>query len=122
MKLLLIKNMNYEKTDLDLDMDHTCHIKNSTNSSIKFINKFNKIIIENSESIYIEIYKIITSIEINNCNNIFIKINNIIENIPLLPCIEIYKSSVYVIGNINLYKETLIISECSNLTHLELVE
>ena len=118
MIIFIIKNIINEKKEYNVQIDTTCYIKNSNKSCIVFNNKFNKLIIENSNDIYIEIYKIITSIEINNCNNVFIKINDIIG----LPCIEIYKTSIYLIGDIEIYKSTLVISDLSDLYHLKVKE
>ena len=120
MKLFVIKNVNCYHNTFNLDINNICNIKNSLNSNIIFNNKFNKLIIEKCNSLYIELPQIITSIEINNSNNIFIKLNN--NNKNMIPCIELYKSTLYIIGNIDLYNDTLIISESSNLNHLSLKE
>ena len=117
MKLLVIKNINNKKLPYEVDLDYTVYIKNCSNMHLIFNSKFNKLIVENSSNIYIEIINIVTSIEINNSNYIFVKINN--NEVYNVPCIELYKSIVYLIGDISIYCNILIMSQLSLLFNIE---
>ena len=114
MKIILIKNINNDKQKYKLTAEQTLLIKNSNNSHIILNTLINKIIIENCTNLYIDFdeLKIMNNIEINNCNNIFINITK--KNI-IIPSIELYKTTLYLIGDINIYKNILILSELSNL-------
>jgi hypothetical protein len=115
MKVIFIKNVNNEEINCNLELHDALHIKDTNNSYLFLHNKFNKLVIDKSNEIYIEIDKIITSIEINNCNNVFIKAN---FNVPFVPCIELFKSSLYLVGDIELYKPILIVAENSFLYNI----
>ena len=114
MKIILVKNINNDKKKYKLTAEQTLLIKNSNNSHIILNTLINKIIIENCTNLYIDFdeLKIMNNIEINNCNNIFINITK--KNI-IIPSIELYKTTLYLIGDINIYKNILILSELSNL-------
>jgi hypothetical protein len=114
MKIIIVKNINNDKKKYKLNPEQTLLIKNSNNSHIILNTLINKIIIENCTNLYIDFdeLKIMNNIEINNCNNIFINITK--KNI-IIPSIELYKTTLYLIGDINIYKNILILSELSNL-------
>ena len=114
MKIIIVKNINNDKKKYKLTAEQTLLIKNSNNSHIILNTLINKIIIENCTNLYIDFdeLKIMNNIEINNCNNIFINITK--KNI-IIPSIELYKTTLYLIGDINIYKNILILSELSNL-------
>jgi hypothetical protein len=116
MKIIFIKNVNNEEIDCNLEPHDALHIKDTNNSYLFLHNKFNKLVIDKSNEIYIEIDKIITSVEINNCNNIFIKAKD--SGVPFVPCIELFKSSLYLVGDIELYKPILIVAESSSLYNI----
>lgn len=117
MKIIIVKNINNDKKKYKLTADQTLIIKESHNSHIILNTTINKIIIENCNNLYIEFdnLKIINNIEINNCNNIFINITK--KNI-IIPSIELYKTTLYLIGDITIYKNILILSELSNLYNI----
>jgi hypothetical protein len=113
---LNIINMN----NITLDFNESLTIKNSINlkycHNIKIINKskINKIIIEKCNNISIDIKSLVNGIEINKSNKIII---NSKEN-NMIPIIELYKSSVYIVGPINHYKDIKINSEQSELYNI----
>jgi hypothetical protein len=117
MKIIIVKNINNDKKKYKLTAEQTLLIKNSNNSHIILNTLINKIIIENTTNLYIDFdeLKIMNNIEINNCNNIFINITK--KNI-IIPSIELYKTTLYLIGDINIYKNILILSELSNLYNI----
>jgi len=117
MKIIIVKNINKDKKKYKLTAEQTLLIKNSNNSHIILNTLINKIIIENCTNLYIDFdeLKIMNNIEINNCNNIFINITK--KNI-IIPSIELYKTTLYLIGDINIYKNILILSELSNLYNI----
>jgi len=117
MKILIVKNINNDMKKYKLTADQTMMIKNSHNSHLILNTIINKIIIENCTNLYIDFdeLKIINNIEINNCNNIFINITK--ENISI-PSIELYKSRLYLIGNIYIYRNILVLSELSDLYYI----
>jgi len=116
MKIIIVKNINNDKKKYKLMANNTLMIKNSHNSHIVLDTIVNKIIIEKCTNLYIDFdnLKIINNIEINSSENIFI---NII-NPGCVPSIELFKSTVYLIGNIMIYSDIMILSELSNLYNI----
>lgn len=119
MKIIIVKNINNDKKKYKLTANQTLLIKDSNYSHLILNAVINKIIIENCTSLYIDFdnLKIMNNIEINNCNNIFINITK--KNI-IIPSIELYKTTLYLIGNIQIYKDILVLSELSNLYNINL--
>jgi len=117
MKIIIVKNINNDKKKYKLTAEQTLVIKDSHYSHIVLDTIINKIIIENCTNLYIEFInlKIINNLEINCCNNIFI---NITKGTIIIPSIELYKSTLYLIGDITLYKDIIILSELSNLYNI----
>jgi hypothetical protein len=117
MKILIVKNINNDKKKYRLTANQTLLIKDSNYSHLILNAVINKIIIENCTNLYIDFdnLKIMNNIEINNCDNIFINITK--KNI-IIPSIELYKTTLYLIGDIKIYKNILILSELSNLYNI----
>ena len=116
MKIIIVKNINNDKKKYKMTSDNTLLIKNSHHSHIILDTIVNKIIIENCTNLYIDFdnLKIINNIEINSSDNIFINI----KESGCVPSIELYKSTLYLIGNIILYSDIMILSELSNLYNI----
>ena len=107
--------------DESLSIKNTIHIKYCHNLIIKNTsnnNKINKIIIEKCNNITINFQNslsLVNGIEINKSNKIII----ISEKSTSIPLIELFKSTLYIIGSIDSYKDIKINSELSELYNIE---
>lgn len=110
----LIKIVNCKNNDYDfsnkLSSAHTLLIKNCTNINILVHSKINKIIIVNSKFINLNIFQLVSGIEIDKST---VLINP--EHDFAIPIVELFKSSLYLIGNINIYLDLLILNEYSDV-------
>ena len=89
----------------------TIHIKKCYNLKIYITLKINKIIIEKSQKILINNNDMICGFEINKSSYILIKP----PNNNSIPFIGMYKSTVYLVGSIELFSDVIIHSEISEL-------
>jgi hypothetical protein len=107
--MLYCKNNIYDFEN-NLNCSNTLIIKNCLNINIFISSKINKIIVENSTFVNLNIFQVISGIEINNSKVII----NPMENY-MIPIIELFKSSIYLVGDISMYLDLLILSELSNI-------
>lgn len=108
-KIVNCKNNVYDFSN-NLKSSHTLFIKNCSNINIFVHSKINKIIVENSKFINLNIFQLVCGIEIAK-SIVFI---NPVDDF-FIPIIEIFKSSLYLIGNINLYLNLLVLNEYSDV-------
>lgn len=96
-------------------------IKNCSNIKIILESKINKINVEKSYGIIIYVYKLISGIEVTHSKSILISsnINEELTSCSSIPFIDMFKSSIYLVGSIKLYSNIKIISDHSELFHLD---
>jgi hypothetical protein len=116
-EIIGLKNetLNFEAM---LSLNNSLIIKNCHNIKIIIKSKINKITVEKSNNILVNVYKLISGLEIANSNTILISSEQN-ESTDYIPVIDIYKSSIYLVGSINLYSNIKIISSQSELFQLE---
>jgi hypothetical protein len=111
-KIVNCKNNNYNFTN-HLDTTNTIIIKNCSNINIFVNSKINKIIVENSHFVNLNIYQLINGIEINKSKVIINPMDNYV-----IPIIELFKSSLYLVGDINIYLNQFVFSEYSDIYNI----
>jgi len=113
----LINITNCKNKDFDfssqLDLKKTIIIKNCLNLSISVKSKINKIIVENSQFIKLNICGLISGLEITKSKIILDPFNNFSISI-----IELYKSSLFLLGDLNLFLNLLIKNEQSDIYNI----
>lgn len=119
-KLINLKNQTINFGGL-LTNDYSLIIKNCSNVKIIIKTKINKIIIEKSNKIYIDVDKLITGFEITNSKYVLISCDNSLET-KAIPFIDVNKSSVYLIGDIQIYLETIVIIEQAEVYNINFFE
>jgi hypothetical protein len=85
-------------------------VKKCNNICINVTNKINKIIIDKSNNVTINVNKLISGIEITCSNNVIIN--------GSIPSIESYKSSVFLYGPIDIYRDVVVSSDKSLLANI----
>jgi hypothetical protein len=112
-EIVNLKNENFNFSNI-LNVNNSLMIKNCSDVKINVTNKINKITIENCHKVHICISKLISGFEISKSSYILISCDN--DN--RIPSIELYKATVYLVGDINNYKDVMIRCESSDLYHI----
>ncbi len=116
-----LKNETLNFGDI-LSKNNSLILKKCSNVKIIIKSKINKITVEKSNGILISVCKLITGIEVAYSNCILISSSNdddITTSYDSIPFIDIFKSTIYLVGSIKLYSNIKIISDQSDLFHLE---
>lgn len=109
------RNNSFYNYENELSMSHTIIIKNCSKLSIYINDKINKVIIENSNDIFLELAHLIAGLEILKGNNIVL---SLIPNYSI-GMVEAFKSTIFLYGPINLYRDLKISCELSNIYNIE---
>ncbi len=108
-RIVNCKNTVYNFSN-ELNTTNTIIIKNCSNINIFVNSKINKIIVENSHFVNLNICQLISGIEITKSKVIINPSDNY-----LIPIIELFKSSLYLVGDINDYRDQIVFGECSDI-------
>lgn len=119
-----IKFSNQSNKIIDFDnllsIGNSLYFKNCSDLQIIIKNKINKIIFENSKNIFISVNSLVSGIEISNSQFILLAINNLDKPKKSIPFIELFKSTLFLLGDIDIYKKISISCEMSNLHNVSL--
>jgi ethanolamine utilization microcompartment shell protein EutS len=124
----LIQIIGFENETLNfgnfLSKNNSIIIKNCYNVKIIIQSKINKITIEKSNKLLINVHKLITGIEIAHSKSILISsdIDDESSTCSKIPFMDMFKSTIYLVGSIKLYSNIKVISDQSELFHLDTAE
>lgn len=121
-KTIKLVNLFNETINFDqyLNSSNSLLIKNCKNLKIFLSTKINKITIENSNHLFLMVDKLIIGFEISKSKYILIKQTDKKE--LSIPFISLFKSQIFLVGNIDVFLNTIVSSENSDVYNVNIVE